>query len=375
MSATLDVVIVGGGPAGAAAALALARAGRTVALFERAAMPRDKVCGDLLGTDAVKLVRRLGFSVRVLARATSIDGAVLHVPSGRSYGTVASQRETTGAGVRACVIARRDLDTALVLDAERAGASVRTAHVVGVERTDGRVVGVRTARETIAARVVIGADGWGSVVARALDIEAPEARNVAVAVRAYAHGVRDLGSRMHFFINAAGDGYGWAFPTGESTANVGLGYVRGEGELDVRAAWTRFVGTASLAAPYLRDAEIGTPSTWPIPIGPRRIGITPGALLAGDAAWLASPISGSGIASALASGDAAARFALRALAGDETAWSGYATWLQRRIVARLHAEAWVHATIATPQAVERYTVLGRIPGAQAILSRAMLALG
>ena len=81
-----DVIVVGAGPAGAAAALALARAGVEVALLDRAAFPRDKVCGDLLGTWAVQLLRRLRIDPARFAAYPPLAGATLYTPGGRVLG-------------------------------------------------------------------------------------------------------------------------------------------------------------------------------------------------------------------------------------------------------------------------------------------------
>ena len=74
---TLDVAIAGAGPAGAVAALVLARAGATVQLVDRATFPRDKLCGDTLNPGAVRLLRRLGLADRAGARSRLIDGMIV----------------------------------------------------------------------------------------------------------------------------------------------------------------------------------------------------------------------------------------------------------------------------------------------------------
>lgn len=375
---SVDAVIVGGGPAGAAAALVLARAGASTTVVERAPMPRDKVCGDLLGTDAVATLRRIGFSEHVLAGSRAVTGAVLHGARGAIYGA----RDGVGRGWNrhdARVLPRVRFDAALLDESVAAGAKLHVdcVRTVSYEASAGRPsIRIRTAHADIRARVVIGADGWGSLVARTLGNAPPPAANVAVAIRAYARGVRRLDRRMHFFINPAADGYGWLFPLGDDCANVGLGFITSEGPFDLHAAFARFRESRSLAYPFLRDATYHDVAAWPIPLGPRTMCTAAnGVFLAGDAAGLASPLSGSGIHHALASGAAAARFALRALRGDRDAEVEYARWLARRIALRLRFEGFAHRTFATAATVDRFAPFSRLPGGGEILSRAMLALG
>lgn len=95
-----------------------------------------------------------------------------------------------------------------------------------------------------------------------------------------------------------------------------------------------------------------------------------------DAAALASPLSGSGIHHALASGAAAARFAGDALGGRDGAWRAYAAWIRTHLAARLSAERIVHRIAGTPERIGPWLTLARIvPGAERALSSALLALG
>ena len=374
-----EVVIAGAGPAGSAAALVLARAGRRVLLLDAKTFPRDKVCGDLVGTEAVAILKRLGVCESALVGALRLGGAVLYGPHGRCAGTRAGAERASRA-TDARVIARETFDARLLAAAREAGASFAPLRVFGLRRdARGDVTGVRTNAGDVRARVTIAADGWGSAVARDLGVMPSVASgDVAIVARAYVRGVAGLGRRMHFFVNRPGDGYAWLFPLGDGSANAGLGFIRGEpGEGDVRAAFARFLGPNSSAARFLASAEAGAVATWPIPLGPQRLTVaTRGALVAGDAAALASPLSGSGIHNALASGAAAARFALAALCGRNDGPARYAAWIRTYVARRLAVERFMHRVAATPERIEPWLAVARaLPGAEDVLARALLALG
>lgn len=373
-----DVVIAGAGPAGSAAALVLARAGRNVLLLDARQFPRDKVCGDLIGTDAVATLARLGIRDVALAGAMPLTGAVLYAPSGRRAGARPRAARPARSG-DARVLRRALLDARLLAVAREAGARFATSRVLGVLRDSrGVVMGLRTVAGDVHARLTIGADGWGSAVARGLGSAVATAADTAVVARAYVRGAGELGPYMHFFVNRSGDGYGWLFPLGDDAANVGLGFIRGEpGGDDPRAALARFLGTRSPAGALLQAAAAEPAATWPIPLGPPRGPVAaPGVLLTGDAAALASPLSGSGIHHALASGAAAAHFAGDALGGRDGAWRVYAAWIRTHLAARLSAERIVHRIAGTPERIGPWLTLARIvPGAERALSSALLALG
>src|SRR5687768_8657722 len=120
----VDVIVVGAGPAGVAASITLARAGREVLLVDRATFPRDKCCGDGLTTAALRELEALGFSPDGLPSWQVVEDVVVRSPSGREV-TFPLPR---GRGTYAAVVPRVELDTALVDLARAAGVKVADGH-------------------------------------------------------------------------------------------------------------------------------------------------------------------------------------------------------------------------------------------------------
>lgn len=120
---TADVVIVGGGPAGTAAAIELARSGRSAIIIDKAVFPRDKCCGDGLTTLALRELEAVGFDPGTVGDWFDVGGAALRSPSGREV-TIPLPTD----GRYAAVAPRLQLDNALVDLARDAGADVRDGH-------------------------------------------------------------------------------------------------------------------------------------------------------------------------------------------------------------------------------------------------------
>ena len=117
----IEVVVVGGGPAGSAAAVTLARGGRSVLVVDKAHFPRDKCCGDGLPTMALRLGEHLGLDPKPLADWQPVDSAVVHSPSGRTIRFPLP----SGDGSYAAVVPRMSYDAALLDLAQSAGAEIR----------------------------------------------------------------------------------------------------------------------------------------------------------------------------------------------------------------------------------------------------------
>ena len=259
MDERYDAIVVGAGPGGASAALTLARGGARVALLDRASFPRDKTCGDLLGTWAIGLLRRLRIDPARFAPWPALGGATLYTPNGRTVGADVSRGRgdaTRFGRLDARVVPRHAFDAILVDEARRAGATLLHLGATALLRDGGGAIsGVRVTGPAgdgeLRAPLTIGADGWTSVVARGLGITHGARRERGLAARIYVDGARGLANRMHFFVMGPGQGYGWVFPLPGGGANVGLGLVADEPGADrLGALLERFLrDPASPAAP------------------------------------------------------------------------------------------------------------------------------
>jgi len=356
---TADLLVIGAGPAGAAASLAAARAGRHVVTLDRAAFPRDKTCGDGLTAGALRWLEILGVRLADLDASSPVREVVVVAPSGRRV-----QLPLPADGEHARVMRRIDLDAVLVARARDAGADVRDGQAVtelksrpdGVDATlaDGTVV---------TAPFAVAADGHYSAARRLLVPDAPPVRGEWSAFRQYFTGVADRRLWVLFERDLL-PGYAWVFPLPGGRANVGFGMLRADGVNGkvLARTWADLLDRPALRDVLGPDAAPEAPHrAWPIPshLDPARLAHDR-VLFAGDAAGVVDPMTGEGIAQALMTGTAAAAAALRG--GDPAAVAAryrraveadlgvdlrFAARLQRVLAHRRGAEAALRAVDLT----------------------------
>lgn len=306
-----DIVIVGGGPAGTTTALALAHeapelASRVV-LLEKAKYPRDKPCAGAIGARGDKLLAGIG--VRVDVASARVDGISFR----GAGGTVIARPGAIGRVVR-----RIEFDDALARQVRARGVEVRDGvRVDGVRDGEGATI-VETSAGELRARVVVGADGVGSVVRKSIGVAAGRLRAQVVEVDTEQVASDDPDRSLLHFDSAdrALAGYAWDFPTiAGGRALVCRGVYRlkvnGEGgDADVGAmldARLRAKGLDPSRCKERRYAERGFERASRVASGRR--------MLVGEAAGI-DPVTGEGIAQAIEYGVLAGTYLARKLRGD-----------------------------------------------------------
>jgi geranylgeranyl reductase family protein len=350
MAERADVVVIGAGPAGTAAAITAAKNGGRVVCIDKAVFPRDKTCGDGLTANALRLLAALGLSNADLAQADPafVRETILVSPSGRRV-----HLPLPADGAHAAVVSRRALDAALVAVARRTGVDVREgAAVVAGDQNGDEVSCAFDDGTAITAPHAVAADGHWSAVRRLLEPGAARDLGEWHAVRQYFDGVDDERLWVIFERDLL-PGYAWVFPLPGGRANVGYGVLRSGGRSgrELRDLWPDL-----LARPVLRDvlgprARAAEPvRAWPIPTryDPARL-VRGRVLFVGDAAGVVDPMTGEGIAQAIESGMLAAeaiasgadygRLVHRALGRDLK----FAHFLQRLLEQPLGARAAIAA--------------------------------
>lgn len=324
--ATYDVIIVGMGPAGATAATALSRGGLAVLGLDKASHPRYKVCGGGLSA-RVDHVLDHGFHSVV---EQSVNG-VQFVYRGQDPLFIESNRPI------AYMVMRDRFDHYLVQNAIQAGAVIRTGHGVRELTQDPHGVEVVTAQGRYRAKMVIGADGANSLVARRFFPQRSQYRAPAleseVPIEDGCQGPG--GTTILVDVGAARQGYGWIFPK-KKCLSVGVGEFRRKPE-SLRATFDRFVTDAR----GVLGETVPRPAGHPIPVYADSEGgggdamsrfVAGRAVLTGDAAHLVDPLFGEGIYYAIRSGQLVAQAILTHQDDDLASLAAYEAALEREIL-------------------------------------------
>ncbi len=338
-----DAVVVGAGPAGSTAAALLAEAGVRVALVDRAAFPRPKACAEYLSPEAARVLDRLGVleAVRAAGAATLSGMRVVSVDGSGFTGRFRGARPFRGYRDFGFALPRTILDHLLVQAATRRGAHLfeRTVVLGLAEQEDGhRRLTVRSGHRasTLRARVVIGADGLHSRIARVMGV-VRWGRRTRVALVTHAHGVAGMSDVGEMHVGP--EGYVGLAPIGRGLTNVAVVVDRhrlrpsGRSVSQFETILTRFPAVAN----RMRDATVTEDVLAAGPFARRTVRATGDRVaLVGDAADFYDPFTGEGIYAALRGGQLLADVLIGALEHDTLSTAGLAEYdaMRRRAFGR-----------------------------------------
>ena len=338
-----DVIVVGAGPAGSAAAAELAQKGFDVLLLDRAAFPRDKTCGDAVPAGAMRLLRDLGVNGQIEAARDRgefypVQGMRVISPRGN---VLRAEFGEAGDLANSYVAPRYYFDALVEKLAEDSGAEFRQATVKGPVLDNGRVVGVHVqengSTKALRAEVVVGADGVTSAITRALRPKDQQHvdKHRAVALRAYVTGFEVHPGDVEFFLyNEILPGYAWVFPTADDQANIGLGmrldHFR-RYQKDLKQMLDDFLSLPGIKPRCKPTMKIEGVKTWQLNFGSQKglQHVFDGALLIGDAAGFINPLTGGGIHNSLISARLAAQTIDEAFRAGDTSRLGMQVYEQR----------------------------------------------
>lgn len=358
-----DVAIAGAGPAGAFAAMLLARAGLNVRVFDRARFPRQKLCGDTLNPGALALLRRHADTTALIERSDAIHGMRLTGPGGvRVDGRYGG--DITGRSVTRSVLDQWLLDRAIEAGAQfEENAAVRDVTSNG-GRVDGLVIG--DGNRTHRARMVIAADGRRSVLAIGRGLSRQPRRPRRWAIGSYftdVDGMTSLGEmhvRHGHYIGVA------PVPGGLVNTCLVLPF---EPSSDRRlsnpseALLAALKEDAELAPRFARARAVDAP----VMLGPMAVDASsagePGLLLAGDAAGFIDPMTGDGLRFALRGAELAATVVQDALAGTVPVDRAHLVLAERRraeFQAKWRFNRALRALVSSPASVSAAAVTARV---------------
>jgi flavin-dependent dehydrogenase len=337
-----DAIIVGGGPAGASAAIELAASGARVLLAERERFPREKLCGEFISPECLEHFARLGVLERMSGGSARVSETIFYAPSGRGVSVPSAWFGGGDGSSDALGLSRAEMDARLLARAREAGACVlEEAALAGVLTEGGRVRGVRLHTQggetrEFRARVTLDATGRHRALVRRAERELggktdevggeenQKGRARLVAFKAHLDGSRGAPGVCEIYFYPGG--YGGLSPVEGGLSNLCFitraRDVRGRGsdaERVMREVLTRnrrAAHTLSGASARTRWLGVSVES-----FGRHEPAPFEGLLAVGDAAAFIDPFTGSGMLMALEGGALAARAVTRwlAVSGDDFA--------------------------------------------------------
>lgn len=359
------ICIIGAGPAGATASIFLCKAGIKHVIVDAASFPRDKICGDGLDLNTIRVLNHIDPTiiekelVTSRNRITTSQGFRFILPNGRKVDIMRNTATNAGnyAGRPMFFVSRRfDFDNLLVSKIDRSVADVQLSTRINTITKTGKTWMLEgegpSGKIEIETDFLMGADGDHSIVLKHLGERKVDRNNYAGAVRQYWGGVEGMHTDNLlevYFPKSLPLSYFWIFPLPDGKANVGYGMASNyiaRHHINVRKAFEELIKTDPVLIPRFKNAQpLETVKGWGIPMsGNDRKAYGDGWMLLGDAASLVCPTSGEGIGSGMISGYVAAKFLQRAAAQNDFSEKMF-THYNREIHKRLRTEEKVYRFI------------------------------
>ena len=323
-----DVIIVGAGPAGCACALMLASSGLKVAIIDKGISPREKICGDALSKDVINQLEKLPAVVKnnfeKITEKIQSSGVRFYSP--KSECLEISFEQENKKNISGFVCKRRYFDEALINSLKEfsniklfEACEIKDIHVAD------EIVSISSEKYSFQSKIIIGADGSNSFVAKKLCSIEKDKSSHCLGLRGYYENVKGFHQgnfiELHFYDEVL-PGYIWIFPMANNIANVGIGMLSNDvskRKINLKSHLEKFINEHPNISPRFKDAkQTAKFEAYGIPLGTRKRKISGKRfLLVGDAASLVDPFTGEGVGNALRSGRVAAEHILKCFSKND----------------------------------------------------------
>ena len=331
---TTDVLIAGAGPGGASTSIFLAKENINHIIIDKAIFPRDKICGDAFSGKSVGILKRItpawqNYFLSDKNKAVISTGIQFTAPNNTCLDIPFLLKNTIEHNPAGFVSKRIDFDNTLagLIDNQYATLLTDTLLEDIEEREDGLLVTIKQhgERKLIFTKMIVGAEGRGSIVAKRMAHHSMEPAHYSAGIRAYYKNVGGLHDQNYIelhFLKELQPGYLWIFPLPNGAANVGVGMLSKSISLK-KINLKQLMLDAIKTHPNLKDRFAnatmeGAIEGWGLPLGSKKRKLSGNRfLLTGDAGSLIDPFTGEGIGNAMVSGLVASRVIKKAVTAND----------------------------------------------------------